>query len=115
MTDGSNRMIVHGVTGKRIVGARLEPGLDGKMGVVIEMEDAPPKLLTPLERAYAHNFQDGRVIGVGPLYIAGLIDADRADILEKAEHRFTDGPNRRDDPLGQRYIHYSDLVDLLKT
>lgn len=112
-----NRMVVHGVTGKRIVGCRLEYGPDGKMGVVVDMEDERPKLLTPIERAHAHNFRDREAKCVSALYIAGLIEVDRADILAKAAARFVTGGSmaRSSDPLGQRYIHYDDLLDLLKT
>lgn len=108
-----NRMVVHGVTGKRIVGCRLEYGPDGKMGVVIDMEDERPKLLT----------LDSIVVSATRCAVSPKIAASNAviltrlDIQEKAKTIFVTGGSmaRSSDPLGQRYIHYDDLLDLLKT
>lgn len=114
-----NRMVVHGVTGKRIVGCRMEPGPDGKMGVVIDMEDERPKLLTPKARAQATMagcFLEPLQSAAEAVAMAAVVD-DRADILKKAAARFVTGGSmaRGSDPLGQRYIHYDDLLDLLKS
>lgn len=66
----------------------------------------PPKLLTAADRE--HEFR------LSPMSLQQLIVRDRADIFSKIMQLPTvDGPKRREDPLGLRYVHWCDLERLL--